>query len=175
MIKLISSTVMLFIATIIQAQQLPNIVEKSFKIQFPNTEIESWKDNNTYNPAGLDDDGRDPASEDAQIRGLKDPQDPTEYYIYFRKDNIDWYSKFLLDGTFVIAHGKVDSLPKKVLDAINKAFKKQIIKHIGSDIQKVIIPSSETAVYRVFVHLKHSKTHIVKVNENGKILYNKIG
>ena len=156
------------------AQEIPSVVISSFNKQFPNTEIESWKDNNTYEPAALDENGRDSASEDAQKRGLKDPDDPTEFYIYFRKDGIDWYSKFLLDGTFVIAHGAIDSLPKKVLNAINKAFDGEIIKRIGSDIQKVIVPSSETAIYRVFVHLKHSKTHILKVNENGDIYSNTV-
>jgi hypothetical protein len=164
----------LFLTTILSAQSLPKTVEKSFKTQFPNTEIEGWKDNNTYDPSAINEDGRDSASEDAQKRGLKDPDDPTEFYIYFRKDNIDWYSKFLLDGTFVIAHGKVDSLPKKVEDAITNEFKGQIIKKIGTDIQKVIVPSSETAIYRVFVHLKHGKTHIVKVNEKGQIIANTI-
>ncbi|WP_179022183.1 hypothetical protein [Winogradskyella forsetii] len=112
----------LLLVTLVNAQSLPEAVKKSFEARFPNTEIESWKDNNTYDPAALDENGRDSASEDAQKRGLKDPDDPTEFYIYFRKDGIDWYSKFLLDGTFVIAHGAIDSLPKKVLNAINKAF-----------------------------------------------------
>jgi hypothetical protein len=172
--KSILFTLMVCLTLPLLAQEIPSIVISSFNKQFPNTEIESWKDNNTYDPAALDENGRDSASEDAQKRGLKDPDDPTEFYIYFRKDGIDWYSKFLLDGTFVIAHGAIDSLPKKVLNAINKAFDGEIIKRIGSDIQKVIVPSSETAIYRVFVHLKHSKTHILKVNENGDIYSNTV-
>ena len=164
----------LLLVTLVNAQSLPEAVKKSFEARFPDTEIESWKDNNKYDPSALDEDGRDSASEDAQKRGLKDPDDPTEFYIYFRKDAIDWYSKFLLDGTFVIAHGPIDSLPKKILDAITKEFKGQTIKRIGTDIQKVIVPSSETAIYRVFVHLKHSKEHIVKVNEKGQIIENTV-
>ena len=153
------------------AQEIPTKVINSFNKQFPDTEIESWKDNNTYDPAGLDEDGRDSTSEDAKKRGLKDPQDPTEFYIYFRKDGINWCSQFKIDGSFVIAHGRVDTLPKNVTDAINKAFEGQKIK-IGNDIQKVIVPSSITPIYRVFVYVKHNKKHIVKVNENGNIYSN---
>lgn len=161
----------LLCALVVNAQSLPKAVEKAFEAQFPNTEITGWKDNNTYDPSGLDEDGRDAASEEAKKLGIKDPQDPTEFYIYFDKEGTQWYSKFLLDGTFVIAHGRIASLPKKVLDAIDSEFKGGSIK-IGNDIQKAIVPSSQTPIYRVFVSVKHGERHTVKVNGNGKIIAN---
>ncbi|MGC1631967.1 MAG: hypothetical protein WA749_07630, partial [Gelidibacter sp.] len=60
----------------------------------------------------------------------------------------------------------------KVSEVIAKAFKGQVIK-IVDDIQKVIVPSSETPIYRVYVKPKKGKKHIVKVNADGNLLSNK--
>lgn len=171
-------------SSLMTAQSLPKAVEKAFNEQFPNTEFTSWKNNNKYKPLTTDvlypRDDMDGATaietsnvpDDSKELGLKDPLAATEYYLFFKKDDIEWSSTFKADGVFIIAHAKVDKLPQKVSEAIVIEFKGQTIK-IVDDMQKVIVPSSETPIYRVYVKPKKGKKHIVKVNGDGVVLSNK--
>lgn len=182
--KAILIILMICAASIMTAQSLPKAVEKAFHAQFPNTEISSWKNNNSYKPLTTDvlyptDDMNGATAietshvpDDTKELGLKDPLAATEYYIFFTKDNTNWTATFRTDGMFIVAHAKVDALPEKVSEAIANSFKGQTIK-IVDDIQKVIVPSSETPIYRVYVKPKKGKKHIVKVNTDGTVLSNK--
>ena len=81
-----------FVSLLINAQSLPKVIETSFHEQFPNVQINSWKDNNSYQPLTTDvlypyDDmdgataiPENTAPEEAKELNIKDPQAPTEYF-----------------------------------------------------------------------------------------------
>ena len=101
--------------------------------------------------------------------GKKYPQQnfeaPTRYQAQFVINGVDMTATIKADGTFVIATEKVDALPQKVTTAIQEAFKGKNYRLVGN-MEKAIVPLSETPINRVFVHVKHKKKRIVKVNEN---------
>ena len=201
--KLFLSIVMLCIIAQVVAQDPPDQVKKAFKEQFPNQKVLVWNNNSTYDyegdlPERVYEEDEDRTSTDAQKAqiiknengytpyrpegwrdsvGKKYPQQnfeaPTRYQAQFVMNGIDMTAIITADGTFVIATGKVDTLPQKVTTAIQEAFKGKNYKLVGN-MKKAIVSSSETPIYRVFVHVKHEKRRIVKVNENGNIISNTI-
>jgi len=184
-------------------QDPPPQITKSFEAQFPNQKVLVWNNNSSYDyegdlPEKVYEGDPDHTSTDAQKAQIKKNDDgftpyrpegwrdsvgksypqqnfepPTHYEAQFVMDGIDMTATFKADGIFVIAKGKVESLPKKVSSAIKNEFKGKAYKLTG-DMEEAIVPSSVTPIYRVFVEVKHEKKHTVKINGNGKVISNTI-
>ncbi|QOW11846.1 hypothetical protein Q73A0000_16505 [Kaistella flava (ex Peng et al. 2021)] len=98
---------------------------------------------------------------------------PTYYQIYFTMDNIKMTSLFKPDGTFIIAKGRVHNLPSSVTSAAMGKFKGQTIR-FGLDMEKIIVPSVATPVYRFKVEVRRARSHIVKMDTTGKVISDNI-
>ncbi|MGA9213518.1 hypothetical protein [Kaistella sp.] len=98
---------------------------------------------------------------------------PTYYQIYFNMDDSRMTSIFKPDGTFIIAKGRVHTLPASVTSAAMSMFKGQTIK-FGNDMEKIIVPSVATPVYRFKVEVRHARSHIVKMDTKGKVISDNI-
>ena len=98
---------------------------------------------------------------------------PTNYQVYFTMDDIKMSALFKADGTFIIAKGRARSIPTKVAMTIQSKFKGQTIR-FGNREEKIFVPSDKAAIYRVKVEVKHGKNHIMKVDETGKIISDRV-
>ena len=94
---------------------------------------------------------------------------PTYYQLSFTKDDIKMTGIFKPDGTFVMAKGRIRTLPSKVSSAVMAQFKGQTIR-FGGDEELMIVPTNNVPVYRFKVDVKHAKNHIMKVDGNGKVV-----
>ena len=181
------------------SQELPEAVSRSFQRQFPNQEMSSWQDNSNYefyydwdedvyfadyNLDGFTDSvkegvfGMHPESDTENIymvpldHKIEDFRQPTLYQINFIKNEKRMASIFTPDGTFVMAKERVRLLPNNVRSALLGEFKGKTIK-VGNDIEKIIVPNQPLAIYRVKVEIQHGKEHILKIDENGKVISNR--
>ena len=98
---------------------------------------------------------------------------PTYYQLYFTMKDVRMSSIFKPDGTFIIAKGRISSLPNNVTSSVMAKFKGQTIRFGGIE-EKIIIPSSTLPIYRFKVEVKHARNHIMKVDANGKVISDNI-
>ncbi|MEO5787505.1 MAG: hypothetical protein ACOH2D_07375 [Gelidibacter sp.] len=94
---------------------------------------------------------------------------PTYYQLSFTKDDIKMTGIFKPDGTFIMAKGRIRTLPSKVSSAVMAQFKGKTIRFGGAK-ELIIVPANNIPVYRFKVDVKHAKNHIMKVDGNGKIV-----
>ncbi|WP_431160744.1 hypothetical protein [Flagellimonas beolgyonensis] len=197
----ISGVLLVLISVTGMAQEPPPQILQAFREQFPNQKVLAWSNDSRYDYEGDLNEGFytedvDHESTDAQkaqilkndhgytpyrpydwqdsIGKTYPPQNfeaPSQYWADFVLDGVSMSAKFKADGTFVIAIGTVTKLPKKVTEAVQKAFSGQDFS-IRGDMEKVIVPSSATDIYRIFVWVRHQRRHVLKINGNGKIISN---
>ena len=196
--KSILFTTIIMTTTFSFSQELPEGVSRSFHKQFPNKEISSWQDNSNYqfytdwdedtyfadyNLDGFTDTAKEevfgvkPGSDVQSIymvpldHVIEDYRPPTLYQINFIENETRMTALFKPDGNFVMAKGQIRLLPKNVRSVLLGAFKGKTIK-IDTNIEKIMLPN-QPLVYRAKVEIQHGKEHILKIDENGKVISNR--